>query len=447
MRVELLVVLILGVLLFSNLAAGTEELKVTLKWESGKLMGWLDEAWGIAVYDVNGDGVKDILVPVNGNNVTVFSGKDFKPIEKFKVANDSFLSYLFNYEYVAQMDSDSDKELVLGAVSILLGNIFVVDLKTHEVKMHLTTPGGTMDVCDVDGDGVDEIITADSNVSIYRVGHEGALYRSGALYGFATSMTVANVGGHSTLFVATSKDVSSDILNPKYVSRIYEFTLPDLKVVANFSAGDVEVNSIAVGTVNGNFVIFAGCGEEGDADGVGLYEYSTTGKLLKVNSDAGAVQSVRFVDMQGYRFLLTGGDSIQMFNVSTLQEIWCSDTLYDAGEKGGLVVSDLANNGTLSIITRAYDYTDGGRVYVYSVSKPVNQSASGTTPAPSGGEGQSGAHLPYLYIGLALGAVAVAVAVAVVMARKHARAKGGEAPANAPESDDAPETVEENRNF
>ncbi len=403
----------------------SSEIKVTLEWKSGKLMSWLDEAWGIAAFDVDGDGVKDIIVPVNGNNVSVFSGATHKEIDRFQVANNSFFSYLFNYAFVSQMDNDKDRELVLGAMGMLWGNIFVVDLKTHEIKMQLSTPGGCMYVYDVNGDGKDEIITASNHVEIYKLGSTTPIAKSVNITGNAVSMTAVNTGNGNTLFVASVKEISnlSDITNPKYYGRIYEFSLPDLKVLLNVSAGKRDLHTIAVGDVNndGNDEIVVGSGDLLNSSSGHITIYSLKGTRIWDSKALGEpIENVKIADLlnNGQKYLIVASQNIEIWNATTKRVVWKSEMLYDVGEDGGLLVTKLSNNNTTEIITRAYAYSEGGRVYVYGVSVPPSQNGNNSNPTRS----PTPPNDMLIYYGL-IATAAVAAILGILLLRKRSRVK------------------------
>ncbi len=409
-------VLVVAILLLFPVYGATSEIKVTLEWKSAKLMKWSEEAWGLATFDVDGDGVKDIIVPVNGNNVSIFSGATHKEIERFRVSNNTFLSYLFNYAFVAQMDKDSDKELVLGAMGLLLGNIFVVDLKTHEVKMHLITMGGCMDVYDVDGDGLDEIITATNHVEIYKLGSNSPIEKSENMSGEATSMTATEINGKNILFVTSVKSEATDTTNIKYYARIYDFSLPNLEMIMNISAGNSNLNTIAVGDVNsdGNDEVVVG--------GTRITVYSLNGKVLwNSYSFAEQIKNIKIADLlnNGYKYLVVASGDVEIWNMTVRKIVWQSEVLYDVGEYGGLLVTKLSANNTTEIITRAYAYSEGGRVYIYGVSAPTpnqNGNQSNTTANPK--NIPSNSITIFIYSGLVAIAASVAVIV-ILLLKKH----------------------------
>ncbi len=398
------------------------EIKVTMEWESGKLMKWTDEAWGIATYDFDGDGVKDLIVPVTGNNVSVISGVTHKEITRFQVTNDSFLSYLFNYAFVAQMDKDSNKELVLGAMGLLLGNIFVVDMKTHEVQLHLSTIGGCMSVYDVDGDGASEIITATNHVEIYRVGSNSPIYKSANMSGSANAITETTVGGKRVLFVASVKTESTGYTEFEYHSRIYEFSLPDLKMTLNISAGNQNVHAIAAGDINGDGKTEILVGSDK------ITAYSTDGSVIWETPSLGsAINNIKIADLlnNGQKYMVIALDNVEIWNLTSKEVIWQSETLYDVGEAGGLLVTKLSANETTKIITRTYAYSEGGRVYEYSVgTQEVNGNANSTGNSTSaGGAGWASPENPIVLYGAIIATVSIIIlAVAVI----HLKKKGNE---------------------
>ena len=424
------IVMVLGIaILLSFPAYGKSgELKVTLEWKSGKLMDWLDEAWGIATFDVDGDGVKDIIVPVNGNNVSVFSGVTHKEIERFQVTNDSFFSYLFNYVFVAQMDDDPHEELVLGAMGMLMGNVFVVDLTTHKIKMHLTSLGGCIYVYDVDNDGKDEILLATNHVEIYSLKSDIPIAESANMSGDAVSMTTAEVDGRNVLFVASVKEVSnlSDITNTKYYARIYEFSLPDLDMLLNVSAGERKLNTISVGDVNsdGKDEIVVGSGDALNESSGHITFYSLEGKKLWDSDVLGeAIENIKIADLlgNGQKYLIVAANDISIWNATSKKVVWRSEALYDVGEDGGLLVTKLSGNNTTEIITRAYAYSEGGRVYVYGVSAPIANPGGNQSGNQSGGTtnpNNTPFSIPLIYYVL-IGVAAVVAILVVVILRIH----------------------------
>ncbi len=430
----------------ASVYSAVEQEYATLTWKSGKLMGWLDESWGLAVEDVNGDGVKDIIAAVNGNNISIFDGVTHKEISRFQVANSSLWSYLFNYEYIAQMDTDSDKELVLGALGLLGGHIFIVDLKTHEVKDDFYTSGECMLVGDVDGDGISEIITGGNNISVYKLGNSAPIKVSADLYGDAVAMKIANVDGKNMLFVASVK-IEGSILNPQYYSRLYEFTLPDLTMTLNISAGERDARVIDVADVNGDgkSEIIVGGDLTGLTSNGYIQIYSLNGTLISKKDDfSSSVANIKVADLRedGNMEMVVATDSIKILYPTNFTLIWSSGTLYDVGMNSGMVITDLAGNGTTEIIVWAYSYTEGGRIYEYTITKPVNSQENTSTSTTTGLMDVLEKYLIYLIIGIA--AVIVIVVAAVAIKKKHKKAETTPE-RKQPENTKAPEKTKESK--
>ncbi len=417
--IMLLAVFSMGMLIMSASYAA-EQNYATLTWKSKKLMNWLEETWGLAVYDVNGDGVKDIIATVNGNNVSVFDGVTHKEIERFLVVNISLISFLFNYEYVAQTDNDAHKELVLGALGLLGGNIFVVDLETHKLKSKFSTLDQCMVVGDVDGDGIDEIVTGGDKISIYKAGNSVPIKESDKIYGNAVDMKIASINGKKVL-IAVAVKIGGSILNPTYTSRIYEFSLPDLTMSLNVSAGEKDAHVIEVADINGDgkSEVLVGGDLNGLTSGGYIQVYSQSGTLISETENfSSSVANIKVADLRGDGNveIVIATDSIGILYPSNFTYIWSSDTLYDVGEKCGMVIADLAGNGTTKIIVWAYAYSEGGRIYEYTINKPLKTQA----PTPRGTQSIFEKYLPYIVGGIA-GAVIAAVVAIIVVKRRKAR--------------------------
>ncbi|MBZ0167598.1 MAG: VCBS repeat-containing protein, partial [Candidatus Omnitrophica bacterium] len=226
--------------------------------------------------DIDGDGIDEIVtISLESNNgyddgiITVYDAAT-KNME-WQSQEDLFGSRAWTglRDLAAgQLDDDPQKEIVVGASDLYDGALYIIDGITHELEHSFIYPDMTtfqaVEVVDIDGDGDQEIVAAESDNVHFIDPRTGSVERSffDTVDTYIVNMDLADVDG----------DGGVDILLSAWISTIYTPVKEYFKVINPRTGGAIgyqtnELYSMATipaegdgmdlvfGTLNGELVL------------------------------------------------------------------------------------------------------------------------------------------------------------------------------------------------
>jgi hypothetical protein len=293
-----------------------------IEWASDDLGSYYVR--GVASSDMNMDGIREIIVGID-DDIHIFNG--ISHVEEWKSSDYEHISSLA----VGDPDSDGITEIIFGDVTSdsidTISRLYVMDGVTHEIEWQsddLVAPIRNLMICDVDGDGTNEIVAGSWGDGI-------------------------DNGAYIYIFDG--------------ISHVQEWTSHDLRAGIRLDIADIDGDGskeIVCGTSDGYVYVFDGCSHA----------------LEWMSSELGGYVRVALgdVDMDGTWEIIAGDAEgcIYIFDgISHVQEWKSSNPDVRIEWISGLAVDDVDDDGVKEIIAGltvgdALPSERVGYVYVYN---------------------------------------------------------------------------------
>ncbi len=341
-----------------------EEAYVEQLWKSPDLNhGGLDETYGLAVADHDGDGTLDIWAGDDNSTVRVFSGRDHHEIVRYQL---SVPGYLVNAVEVVDLGGNGKPEVVMGLSGGGIweeGGYGIIDVVTGAERRIDTSlgPVNALAVGDIDRDGDRELVLAVSGYEAHVVALSGPSlteeWHTPEQQGNLMCLRLRDVGSDFEVWAGIEVwDFDSGL---EYFGEIQVFAGDDGTLLRNRTdfqepvlSLDFTDDDILVGTGEMGDTLFDENGQIHHIYSNNLSDKSRSGDL---NVQIYALQQINLNG--GEPELVIGASYGALVFGARYQELWSMWLVGNGGVYGNLWVGDIDDDLYLDFIIHVSEFT------------------------------------------------------------------------------------------